>query len=168
MQSFPNPAKGYTMHIRKGNEDDNPVVAWSAIADCLRHRCRIEEQCHYQKKGKCDVQVQFLQVTLEMIRLENPSLKYNQAWRVGMHLIPMYKTLCKLYMDELAVTHPTYESDKGTRHSHPVYKEIRDTLKMIMMIWKDIGLEGASMSGGQGIQMPESKGYSRGMMRSGK
>ena len=142
MQSFPNPAKGYTMHIRKGNEDDNPVVAWSAIADCLRHRCRIEEQCHYQKTGK--------------------------AWRVGMHLIPMYKTLCKLYMDELAVTHPTYESDKGTRHSHPVYKEIRDTLKMIMMIWKDIGLEGASMSGGQGIQMPESKGYSRGMMRSGK
>jgi hypothetical protein len=156
------------MHIRKGNEEGNPVVAWSAIMDCLRDRCRIEDQCHYQKKGKCDVQVQFLQVTLEMIRMENPALKYNQAYRIGLHLVPLYKTLCKLYMDELAVSHPTYTTEKGTRQSHPVYKEIRDTLKMIMMVWKDIGLEGSAMSSASAPVMPESKGYARGSMRSGK
>lgn len=165
------PGRSFTLHIRKGNDGDNPVIAWSAIMDCLKDRCRIYDLCSYGKKGKCEVQVQFLQVTMEMIERENPQLKYHQAYRIGLHLLPLYKMLCKLYMDELAVCHPTYTTDKGTRQSHPVYKEIRDTIKMIMIVWKDIGLSGSAAGTAAGLQpinLPDSKGYTRGMMRAGK
>jgi hypothetical protein len=168
--SFPDTGKAFSLHIRKGANDGKAVIAWSSIADCLGDRCRIEELCAYDKRGKCTVQVQFLQVTLEMLRSTNPKLEEDQAWRIGMHLLPLYKTLCKLYMDELAVCHPTYTTEKGTRQSHPVYKEIRDTLKMIMMVWKDIGLEGAASGGGgvnmgkRGLYVPDT-GYVKGSMR---
>jgi hypothetical protein len=162
--------KAFTLQIRKGNNGDNPIVAWSVIMDCLKDRCRIEEICMYEKRGKCTVQMHFLQVTMDMIEKENPGLDYNQAWRIGMHLVPLYKTLSKLYMDELAVCHPTYTTEKGTRQSHPVYKEIRDTVKMIMMLWKDIGLEGhagtiVSLETGKGSMYVPDTGYRKGSMR---
>jgi hypothetical protein len=61
-------------------------------------------------------------------------------FKVGMHILPLYKTLCKLKMDELSTVHPIFVTHRGDRKADPVYKEIRETIKMINMAWKDIGL----------------------------
>ena len=61
-------------------------------------------------------------------------------YRVGMHLMPMYRTLCRLKIEELGVNHIITTSDTGRKQANPIYKEIRDTIKLIDSLWHSLGL----------------------------
>lgn len=80
-------------------------------------------------------------------------------FRVGMHLIPLYKTLCKLKMEELGVTDPVFLTIRGDRKPDPVYREIRETIKLIMLCWKDLGLQGMEMGANLPLNPRGDKGY---------
>ena len=58
----------------------------------------------------------------------------------GMHLMPMYRTLARLKIEELGVNNIITTSDTGRKQANPIYKEIRDTIKLIDSLWHSLGL----------------------------
>ncbi len=172
---FPEQGRAYTLTPRKGTYGDKPLIAWAAIEDCtayeegelesiedptslaklLAGRCRIQHLCTYKKSTngktrKCGVQISYINAVSEMAhRCFRLQLQADEQllFRFGMHLIPLYKTLCKLKMEELAVSNPVFLTMRGDRKADPIYREIRETVKLLMTCWKDLGLQGTELGG---------------------
>jgi hypothetical protein len=60
-------------------------------------------------------------------------------YKVGMQLVPLYSMLCRQKIVEKSVGNIAYEDAKGITRIHPIYKEIRETMKTIAVISKEIG-----------------------------
>jgi len=130
--------------VRKGTYNgDIQLVSWDALPDCNGERCIISEICTYDHGVKCQVQRQYLRSVMEMI-FTNYADKMTEAqlFQVGMHLMPLYKTLSKLKIEELAVQRIITVDDRGMVRVNPVYKEIRETIKLLTHVWKSIGMSG--------------------------
>ena len=148
-------SRSYTMKLKKGYYYNKPLVAWAAVDKCNADRCRVVAMCSYEQSSngrnvKCGVQRSYIQTVSEMIHQSfHLQIKNDQQllFRIGMHLIPLYKTLCKLKMAELAISDPVFTTIRGDRKADPVYREIRETVKLIMMCWKDLGLQGSELGG---------------------
>lgn len=137
------PKRYYSIMINKGRRAERHIVTWDAVGDCEGDTCKIFHLCQYQKRGKCTVQVRYLSELNKMIeRNYDDSLDEPGLYKIGIHLVPLYKTLCKLMIEELGTRRVTYVTDSGMVKVQPIYKEIRDTISMIMKVWKDLGLNG--------------------------
>jgi hypothetical protein len=137
-------AQGH-LRIEKGNlepgSDEIQLYQWDAVGECLNMNCNIVHLCNYDKNGKCKAELKYLGSVNHMIFknfsevLDEPTL-----FRVGRHLMPLYKHLCKMKMYELQVTDVIWEDENGKLKAEPIYKEIRDTIKAIEAVWKSTGL----------------------------
>ena len=61
-----------------------------------------------------------------------------QVVRIGFELLPLYKMLFKFKVYEYCLADPTCPGDRNVLKMHPIYKEIRETVKTINQVWKDI------------------------------
>jgi hypothetical protein len=86
------------------------------------------------------VQVKYLESLYTSVLGTYHYLDEAMLFKIGMQIIPLYVQLVKLQIVELSLTSPTYVSYKGTVMVHPIYKEIRETLKTIHIMWKDLDL----------------------------
>jgi hypothetical protein len=128
--------------VREGKQ----LVAWDCIQDCSPAACPIGHDCVYKNAsrvtGKCDLQSQYLQSFVETIFRTYRYLDEADMFRIGMHLVPLYGQLCQMKIIAKSVASMAYEDDKGRTLIHPIFKEIRETLKTITVIWKEIGMTG--------------------------
>lgn len=127
------------------------MFAWDGIQQCTGGEvdpnnmddpflCPVNHLCSYIKRGKCAVQVKYLEALYGSILGTYSYLDEPMLFKIGMQLIPLYVQLVKLQIVELSLHGPTYLTDKGTILIHPIYKEIRETLKTIHVMWKDLDL----------------------------
>jgi hypothetical protein len=115
--------------------------AWDAVPDCIKERCQAYALCTYMKAGSCNFIKEGLKgLSLILFRNFADTLTEDVLFRVGMHLMPLYKSLLKLNIQELAVERAVYADDKGMYRAHPIYKEIRETIKQLEFAWKTLGL----------------------------
>ncbi len=127
--------------VRKGNYDELALYSWDAVPDCKDEMCKAHFMCDFDRRGKCTTMMQYLKGTSQMIFknfgevLDEPTF-----YRVGMHLMPMYRTLSRLKIEELGVNNIITTSDTGRKQANPIYKEIRDTIKLIDSLWHSLGL----------------------------
>lgn len=131
-----------TVSVERGSHKKNiRLFSWDAINDCTDTRCIASEFCTYDRRGKCTIQANYLRAFSEVM-FNNFGDFFSEAdfYYVGMHLTPLYKTLCKLKIEELAVTRVVNVDEKGIRRVNPVYKEIRETIKLINILWKSMGM----------------------------
>lgn len=129
------------MQLDKGNvRKDVKLFAWDAIRDCSPDDCPVSSKCKYIKRGKCAVLSLYLKALYEAILSNYKTLDSVSLFKVGMQIVPLYLQLAKMQLLEMSLTSPVYVSDKGTVMSHPVYREIRDTMKTITIMWKDLDL----------------------------
>ena len=136
------------MRIGKGKFNATSLFySWDAVPMCREENCPIVEMCNYAKGPtiKCQIHSQFLK-SLSIILYRNFAevLDEPKLYRVGLHMMPLYKMLCKLLIEEHAIQNAIYLDDKGVRRANPVFKEIRDTLQAISKEWRALGLSGAS------------------------
>lgn len=129
--------------VREGKQ----LVAWDCVQECDLERCPINETCTYRhlaikNDGKCSLQIQYLQAFTDMVFSTYRCMTEDDMFKVGMHLVPLYSQLCRQKIVELSVKSVTYEDNKGVTRIHPIYKEMRDTMKTISTIWKDLGVIG--------------------------
>ena len=142
-----------SLNLEKGTiRKDVKMFAWDGIQECngglvdidddqaMMNRCPVADICTYVKRGKCAVQVKYLESLYSSILGTYTYLDEPMLFKIGMQVIPLYLQLVKLQIVELALRHPTYISDKGTIMIHPIFKEIRETLKTIHIMWKDLDL----------------------------
>lgn len=122
--------------------DGKNLVAWDCIQDCRPDSCPIGSQCMYKASEKCGVQVQYLQALTDTLFTTYRYLSEEMLFKIGMHLVPLYSQLCRQKIVEKSVGSLCYEDAKGVTRIHPIYKEIRETMKVIVVMWKEMGFNG--------------------------
>jgi len=140
-------------------KDSVGITEFYAINECLLERCPIFMYCRHLKiERQCQIQVKYLRsitdIVLSDVKIEE--LSPIQKMKIGFHLQPLYRALCRLKMEELSLRRPTQLTNTGTRAMHPVYREIRETIKVITTVLKDLGIDGEKVK-------KEEEGYYEGL-----
>jgi hypothetical protein len=123
--------------VREGME----LKSWDCIQDCNKDQCPIGHSCIYSASSspKCALQTEYLQSFVDIIFRTYKYIDEADMFKIGMHLVPLYSQLCRMKIAEKGVTAVTYEDLRGKTCIHPIFKEMRDTMKTISMLWKDLG-----------------------------
>jgi hypothetical protein len=128
-------------NLNKGEIREGMVLkGWDSVSDCTDSDCLLVSKCNYVHKGKCGVQVAYIKNFCDTIFNTYKYLDSNCLFKVGMHLMPLYSHLCKLKIVEASISDPINTTAKGLIQVHPIYKEIRETLKAILMVSRDMDL----------------------------
>lgn len=131
------------LSVYRGNYDDKyKLFSWDAIDSCYPE-CKLYDYCSFEKIGRCTLQVKYIRALSEVI-FENfaDDLDESTMYRVGIHLVPLYKMLVKLKMEEILVKN--YVKDGKVT---PILKEIRETIKTIEQMWMVLGLSKTKLRG---------------------
>lgn len=118
---------------------------WNVITPCRQEECPIYDDCPHDdrkiKGGKCRVEQGYVNSIGDMVyRNFKGKFTEDQFFIIGMHVLPMYRHLCRLKIWEWSVREVMYEDDKGRRHLNPIYREIREQIKAISAQWKGLGV----------------------------
>jgi hypothetical protein len=130
--------------VNRGYDPDGlmNLYSWDVVTDCRGEACSCHDKCiTVNVGGKCRVQWHYISAAAEVIyRNYRTQLGEAGLFKVGMHLLPLYRILCIMKMEELSLSSPVNRTKGGFRVADPVYKEIRETIKLICGLWKSMGL----------------------------
>lgn len=117
------------------------LYAWDAVPECSGTKCPAFSLCSYEKTGKCQTVVQYLRNIHEFV-FQNFGKEFDEAkwFRIGMHLIPLYKTLARLQIAELGVTDVIVTVGNKGPKINPIFDAITKTIAQIEKVWKDMNL----------------------------
>jgi hypothetical protein len=118
---------------------DMPLFVWDAIRECTNIQCPVVGKCKYIHRGKCAVQVQYVESLYHAIFNTYSYLDEAMAFKIGVEIIPLYVQLVRLQIIELSVDNLVISTGKGSA-IHPVLREIRDTLRCISSAWKSLDI----------------------------
>ena len=137
-----------TTNVRTIVDGDREYAVWATPSDCILDDCRASLVCPYietARKGvltRCYIQARYLDVCEKtIVRNFGKLMTEDELFRMGMHLIPLYKTLVKLKIVEMGVRDIIEVSDRGKISIHPVLKEIRETIRAIESVWSELGMK---------------------------
>jgi len=127
------------LNLDKGKiRKDVRLFAWDSIRVCNPDECPVSHICTYIKQGRCAVLVQYIKVLYDSILSNYKTLDDVSLFKVGMQIIPLYLQLAKLQLVEMGLHTPLQTTEKGMMVAHPVYREIRETMKTISAMWRDL------------------------------
>jgi hypothetical protein len=129
--------------LQKGTvREDKQLFAWDCVQSCNFEACPIGNTCIYKtlEGEKCSLQLTYLQTLTDMVFSTYRYLDEAALYKIGMHIIPLYSMLCRQKIVEKSVINLAYEDSKGVTRIHPIYKEIRETMKVITGMWKELGI----------------------------
>ena len=135
---------GRDIAARRGHtvEEEWKVVSFDSVSLCLGDDCLAVSLCPYEKIGKCTVQLKFIQNTIKTIwSVYGMDLGQSQLYRIGTQLLPLYGILCKIWITEVGIKHVLEKRGSKGVFIHPIYKELRETIKTIDSLWKSLGLD---------------------------
>ena len=155
--------------VTRGKKKDLSLAVWDAVGPCTGNedadedRCPLHLDCPYlmmtnpnllnlstggrTDPDKCVLQAKYLDYVYKSLVLDNQkNLDQHQVDSIGLHLVPLYGHLIKFKMVEFVLGNNTMlTGGKGAKCVHPIYKEIRETLKTICTMWHDIGIRSAKL-----------------------
>lgn len=123
---------------------------WTAIENCAVNNCIAARVCPYiasmRNDMKCRVQMKYLK-EVEIMVLNNfgNDLQEEDLFRIGMHLVPLYKQLARFKIVEMTISlRDICEFTKsGTTKVNGLFKEIRECIRQIDREWAEIGISRA-------------------------
>jgi len=139
-----------SMAISKGklidhNDPDFEVVmySWDAIQECMDEDCPADKYCDYQRTGKCTAMQKFLKACSSSLMFRSDTeLDQDAVFRIGTELVPLYGQLMRFWIEELGVRSDVVYASRGKKNVHPIFKEIRETIKLIGITRQKIGVSG--------------------------
>lgn len=125
---------------KDGKEKLYELVYWNAVQRCDPETCGCVELCSNPNLEKpCSIISGYMNNVYEvMIRTYRGEMTEDTAYRIGMHLVPLYKILCRLKMQEFSETSIMFLSKSG-RKVNPIFEEIRKTVLAIEKVWQNLG-----------------------------
>ncbi|MDY6957897.1 MAG: hypothetical protein SVK08_01935 [Halobacteriota archaeon] len=120
------------------------LYSWDVLPLCRSDNCPAANFCHYltgkAEPERCWVIGKYIKHTVDVIFGNiGDRMTEAQLFRVGTGLIPLYRNLARLKIEEAGMVSPV-ALRKGMT-PQPIYKEIRATIKDIEALWKSIGIE---------------------------
>lgn len=126
------------IQIHKGaTKDGMPVVMWDAVPQCIPESCKMEEVCPYTHAGKCGVKLKYLGHVYESLLGQVDRNDAIALFKIGFHLVPLYGHLIQFKMEEYGAKVMCVQGN-GKRYINPIFKEIRETVKVISAVMKDM------------------------------
>jgi len=126
------------VQIHKGaTRDGIPVVMWDAIPQCVPESCKMEEACPYIQTGKCSVRLKYITHVYTSLIGQVDRTDAIALFKIGFHLVPLYGHLIQFKMEEYGET-VMFAHENGRRQVNPIFKEIRETIKCISAVMKDL------------------------------
>ena len=127
--------------LKKGLIDKGRhLVAWDSVPQCRKDECAAFDLCDFNKDNDCKVMAQYLKI-IETTILGELDLSEGELMRVGLHLIPLYRNLCKLKITELGVLDPLSKNRYGNVSINPLYEQIKSHIVTIDGLWRAMGLD---------------------------
>jgi hypothetical protein len=143
-----------SLQVYKGKREEKELVSWDLVPDCNRDSCTAWKSCTVgQNMGltteRCSVRLNYLK-TVEKIMFSphnRGKMSEQQIMMFGFQVLPLYAQLINLKIFEAGYAGQIQVSigKHGQRQIHPIYKEIRETIRVINLSWKMIGLDPISM-----------------------
>jgi len=132
------------MHLLKGKDTTGTkqIITWEMVKVCRAERCDAYGLCEYGDSGfrRCRIEMSYLRtVSLVLYRSFASVLDEPTMMRVGLHLMPLYQNLCRFLIVEIGAE-ALIPTAKGGVIVNPVYKEIREHIKLIELTWRSLGL----------------------------
>ena len=137
-----------SMKIKRGTVGGQvKMYSFDAVPICLEEECPAYGICHYHqseghKNAKCKVHLDYMKaITDVMFRNYSECLTEGKFFRVGTQLMSLYGTLCRIQIEKVGTSSITMLNSRGTLSAHPIFKEERETIKVIESLWRSIGLK---------------------------
>lgn len=126
--------------IANGKDKLYELVYWNAVQKCDPSHCGCVELCGNENIGKpCSVISSYMGNVFDiMIKTFPGDISEDVIYRIGMHLVPLYKILCRLKMQEFSETEVMIRGKLG-RSINPIFEEIRKTITCIEKTWQNLG-----------------------------
>jgi len=139
--------------VGEGEDQSFYLMAWDFAKECTDEDCPLYHLCEYRNYAhmnknhhsvttKCMLHQRYLKNVLHaVVEKMKRSEDFNQesVIKLGYQMLPLYDQLFKFKMWEYNNEQLVYVSEKGTPKVHPVYKEIREIIKTISGIWRELG-----------------------------
>jgi len=139
--------------VGEDKEQSFYLMAWDFAKECtgedcpLYHLCEYRHYAHMNKEHhsattKCMLHQRYLKNVLHAVvekMKRSEDFTQESVIKMGYQMLPLYDQLFKFKMWEYNNNDLVYLSEKGTPKVHPVYKEIREIIKTISGIWRDLG-----------------------------
>ncbi len=140
----------------KGRIGKYSFAVWDYVSSCLGDKCPLSEVCTYKASPsnksvkKCGIERYYIRTIVEPFAVLAQELKdpFIMHW-IGLHLVPLYHHLVKFKKVERALSSPMDKTKAGDLRVHPIYREIRNTIKAIRTEWKTSTL----------VQIAKDEGY---------
>jgi hypothetical protein len=148
-------ARRFTV-IDETDQDEKQQVfpVWTAMQDCEMAACVAAHTCPYldgvvsyyearKTIRHCQVMSKYLKMVESMLITRfGKDLTEVDLFRVGIHLIPLYKQLIRFKIIEMSISTAQVGevTRSGTTKMHGLFREIREVLKSIDMAWREIGI----------------------------
>lgn len=126
--------------------------------------CPIYNECPYEDQtgSPCRFEFSYMKAIYTSIINEDPEkgiadkLDDIEHYRVGYHLMPLYRQLARFKKLEFSVKHLTTVDKQGKESMHPVFKAIQEVITKISKEINDLGLhkkwkEKYGTTGGPGL-----------------
>lgn len=135
---------GDIMFIKQKGDETRPELAlWDYVRQCsgdcpIRHICPATSEL-------CTPEKEYLQHVIRLIfEYEDKKMIDRHGLHVfGTAILPMYQQLFLFKIEAMGLSSPVLEGKFIS--IHPIYKEIRATIKMITSLWGTIGIKSAAV-----------------------
>lgn len=132
----PVPTKGMT-------KDGLQMIMFDAVQECRGEYCPIYVDCGYMKSGRCTVEMNYLKALLDsMTEMIGNDMDQGVLNKVTLHLLPLFHQLIRFQIHAYSVVDVCYTNPRGVIKAHPIFKEIRDTLRSIENTQASLGTDG--------------------------
>lgn len=122
------------------------LVAWDFASACTREKCPVFSRCMYlnewEERDKCRMQQQYF---LSIIKAFAAAAEKNdgrasqdEVVKFGYSLLPLYGQLFRFKLFELGDGELMTLNARGEVRVNPIFKEIREIIKTIHGVWRDI------------------------------
>lgn len=127
------------------------LVSWDIVGVCAVEECPVYERCPAENKTnehKCTVQMQYVKTASNtLLKAYAEEWDQFQLYGFGMHLTPLFVQLCKFKLVEAGLGLEDIICVGKSKYVHPIFKEIRETMKAIYYTAEKLAIDPKSVAG---------------------
>lgn len=121
--------------------DGIPLVLWNAVQDC-HEDCPIYSECPYDHSNKCELRKKYIRSVVNSLEKGIKEKDEIVNMKIGLMLVPLFNQLVTFKLIAHAqIGNEMFISSKKIQ-INPVFKEIRDIMKDINGLMKELKVDG--------------------------
>lgn len=138
----------YSAYPTKGHypdpDSDIQVILFTAVRPCSMERCPIFDLCPYTKAPnvKCKVEITYLDALFKsLLNISQGEVSQEMMNKYTLHILPLHQMLIKFKIYAYSIEETFYTTRTGNIVVHPVFKEIRNTIRQIESSLSNMGID---------------------------